>query len=73
MLRFIVLWVVGKKQEKAYKWLKKGAETGNIYAQLACGDILQKYGHVDQAKYWWKKAAAQGNEKAKERLQKIYN
>ena len=58
---------------KAYKWLKKGAETGNIYAQLACGDILQKYGHVDQAKYWWKKAAAQGNEKAKERLQKIYN
>ncbi len=28
---------------------------------------------VEQAKYWWKKAAAQGNEKAKERLQKIYN
>lgn len=58
---------------KAYKWLKKGAETGDVYAQLACGDILRKYGHIDQAKYWWKKAAAQGNEKAKERLQKIYN
>ena len=58
---------------KAYKWLKKGAETGNSYAQLACGDILQKNGHIDQAKYWWMRAAAQGNEMAKERLQKIYN
>lgn len=27
---------------------------------------------IEQAKYWWKKAAAQGNEVAKERLQKIY-
>lgn len=27
---------------------------------------------IEQAKYWWKKAAAQGNETAKERLQKIY-
>lgn len=27
---------------------------------------------IEQAKYWWKKSAAQGNEIAKERLQKIY-
>lgn len=27
---------------------------------------------IEQAKYWWKKAAAQGNEFAKDRLQKIY-
>jgi hypothetical protein len=27
---------------------------------------------IEQAKYWWKKAAAQGNIAAKERLQKIY-
>ena len=27
---------------------------------------------IEQAKYWWKKSAAQGNEQAKERLQKIY-
>ena len=27
---------------------------------------------IEQAKYWWKKSAAQGNEVAKERLQKIY-
>ena len=27
---------------------------------------------IEQAKYWWKKAAAQGNEVAKDRLQKIY-
>lgn len=28
---------------------------------------------IEQAKYWWKKSAAQGNETAKERLQQIYN
>ena len=28
---------------------------------------------IEQAKYWWKKSAAQGNEAAKERLQQIYN
>lgn len=27
---------------------------------------------IEQAKYWWKLSAAQGNEKAKARLQKIY-
>ena len=27
---------------------------------------------IEQAKYWWKKSAAQGNEGAKEELQKIY-
>lgn len=33
--------------------------------------LLQK--DIEQAKYWWKKAAAQGNEKAKNALQQIYN
>ena len=28
---------------------------------------------IEQAKYWWRKAAAQGNKTAKDRLQKIYN
>lgn len=28
---------------------------------------------IEQAKYWWKKAAAKGHETAKERLQQIYN
>lgn len=28
---------------------------------------------IEQAKNWWKKSAVQGNEEAKERLQKIYN
>lgn len=27
---------------------------------------------IEQAKYWWKKSAAQGNKEAKEQLQKIY-
>ena len=28
---------------------------------------------IEVAKFWWKKAASQGNEVAKERLQKVYN
>ena len=28
---------------------------------------------IEQAKFWWKQSAAQGNEVAKERLQQIYN
>ena len=32
--------------------------------------ILHK--DIEKAKYWWRKAATQGNEVAKERLQKIY-
>lgn len=28
---------------------------------------------IEQAKYWWKKAASQGNKAAKNALQKIYN
>jgi hypothetical protein len=28
--------------------------------------------NIDSAKYWWHKSAAQGNETAKERLEKIY-
>ncbi|MBR5084262.1 MAG: sel1 repeat family protein, partial [Prevotella sp.] len=34
------------------------------------GIIIPK--DIEQAKYWWKKSAAQGNEMAKDRLQKIY-
>lgn len=29
--------------------------------------------NIEQAKFWWKKSAAQGNKVAKERLQQIYN
>lgn len=63
---------VNVNHKEAYKWLKKGAEVGNIDAQMACGELLLEYGHIDKAMYWWKQAAAQGNKEAKVKLQKIY-
>lgn len=72
---------------KAIEFLKKGAEAGEAWAQVNYGDLLVEgvtveKGYlwyetilpkdIEQAKYWWKKAAAQGNEEAKDRLQKIY-
>lgn len=75
---------VSENMDKAIEWIKKGAEAGDPLAQKNYGDLFlegvsvnigshQDY-HIDieQAKYWWRKSAAQGNEEAKERLQKIY-
>lgn len=50
---------------KSMKFVTRYYEEVNDYEILIPKDI-------EQAKYWWKKSAAQGNEVAKERLQKIY-
>lgn len=47
-------------QYDLYAW-----ETVSDYKTLIAKDI-------EKAKFWWKKAAAQGNEEAKYRLQKVY-
>ena len=52
---------LNKREQTMYVYL----EEVDDYETLVPKDI-------EQAKYWWKKAAAQGNEVAKERLQKIY-
>lgn len=71
---------------KTVAWLSKGAELGDPYAQVNYGDLLAEgvslyNGYtfftilkkdVEMARYWWKKAAEQGDERAKDRLQKIY-
>jgi TPR repeat protein len=71
---------------KAVMWLKKAAELGSDYGQRNYGDLFMEGvkitvgthtevlvpKDIEQAKYWWKKAAAQGNEVAKDRLQKLY-
>ncbi len=67
-----------KIQIGSHKELKPGYDPSlynkyDLYAWKEVPDyeILIKK-DIEQAKYWWKKSAAQGNEIAKERLQKIY-
>lgn len=62
---------VNRDMNKATEWLQLGAEAGEPWAQKNYGDLFIN-SDIEQAKYWWKKSAAQGNEDAKERLQKIY-
>lgn len=77
--------VINQDKRKAVNYLKKGAELNDPNALASYGDlfaegvvvenpheiIIQK--DIEQAKYWWKKALEQGNESAKDRLQKVYN
>jgi len=74
---------VKRNMEKAIFYIKKAAETGSPFAQLTYGDmyrdgvsenteiLLEK--DIEKAKFWWQKAAANGNAAASERLQKIYD
>ena len=42
-----------------------------ISGELSSRDVIVEK-DIEQAKFWWRKAAAQGNKIAKDRLQKIY-
>ena len=73
---------VKKDLQKAVNYLKIAAEGGDSYGQSNYGDLFETgvtvNGQVlvpkdiDKAKMWWQKAAAQGNDYAKDKLQKIY-
>ena len=70
-----------KGAEAGNKWAQLNLgdcyKDGVKYYILGDGDIYyyidKSHPDIEQAKYWWGKAAAQGNETAKNRLQKIYN
>lgn len=77
---------IEKNIKKAIEWLRKGAELGDSYAQVNYGNLLATGVYddnywprivflekdVEMARYWWKLAAAQGDERAKDSLQKLY-
>ena len=71
---------VEKNKSKAAYWLKKSAELGDELGQVNYGDLWQEGFYLDGnfvrdievAKSWWRKAAEQGDERARDRLQKIY-
>ena len=68
-----------KIQTGSHKRLKPGYNPAlyNKYDLYAWEDVPEYETlisqDIEQAKYWWKKAAAQGNENAKNSLQQIYN
>ena len=65
----------GGELREAAKWYRKGAELGNAYAQYSLGYCYLHGKGVDEdydaAKEWFQKAAAQGNESAKEALENM--
>ena len=74
---------VHKNMKLAVDWLKKGAEAGESYAQYNYGAFYRDGANfngeillpqdIEQAKFWWRKSAEQGNTLAIDALQKIYD
>ncbi len=64
-----------KKYKKAFELLKKLAEQGDSQAQYNLGAMYENgegtEENIEQAKYWYKKSADQGNEDAKEALKEL--
>ena len=64
-----------KKYQKAFKLFKKLAEQGDSQAQYNLGAMYENgegiEENIEQAKYWYKKSADQGNEDAKEALKEL--
>ena len=56
--------------EKAYYWYRKAADTGDADSAYMVGWCLEnKFGVENPSLEWYEKAAALGNEKAKEALE----
>ena len=64
-----------KKYQKAFKLFKKLAEQGDSQAQYNLGAMYENgegvEENIEQAKYWYKKSADQGNEDAQEALKEL--
>lgn len=56
------------KRESAINCFKMASDRGNIYAQLRLGQIYYQEKNTDLARFYWEKAAAQGNDNAKKNL-----
>ena len=57
--------------DEAAQWYIKAAENGEHHAQVELGMIFEMGGDIESAKRWYKKAAAQGNADAKQKLKDI--
>lgn len=62
------LWLVGEDDEEAHPWLLRAAEAGDAASMNLLGDIHDFRDEPDQAKAWYEKGAALGDESAAESL-----
>ena len=72
---FCYLWGEGTSKDlwEAERWCKKSAEGGNINGMENYADCLYEKGNVRAAINWYERAANEGSESAKERLDEIRN
>lgn len=57
--------------QKAFQWYRKAAENGEDHAQYEMGMVYEVGGDMENAKKWYSLSAAQGNEKAKEKMKEF--
>lgn len=61
--------------EKAYDWARLAAEKGDTRAMYALGSYIEEgigvEANINEAKRWYKRAAAQGEFRSRERLQQL--
>jgi TPR repeat protein len=64
---------VEKNEELERQWLEKGAELGDVNAQVNFGMMLDDEGDYEGARKWWELAAAQGNAIAMSNIAQLYS
>lgn len=62
---------VAEDQETAFQWLSKAVDNNEQHAQYQMGYLNEMTGRLEQAREYYRKAAAQGNEQAERRLAAI--
>ena len=64
---------VEENEELERQWLEKGAELGDVNAQVNFGMMLDDEGDYEGARKWWELAAAQGNAIAMSNIAQLYS
>ncbi len=60
--------VIHELEEISYKKRKDKADAGDVDEQVTLAQILEKSGRIEEAKYYYMLAAAEGDEEAQEKL-----
>lgn len=61
-----------RDHEKAEKWFRLSAESGNIFSEYALGKLLLSQKRTEEAVRWLDKAAEHGSQFARYRMGKLY-
>ena len=58
--------------EKAEKWFRRSADTGNVHSLYVLGNLLQEQGRLSEAVTWYERACESGSQYAQYFLGKMY-